>query len=210
MIPTINQRLPTLSMKTFPTGIVKKWIPVMNGDDHERLEKSILSKLALGQYHFLKQSRAVENKWFRKEENKIIEKQCGKDVGVHYLSQFLQRELVEKIENSKILKELKSTQRTVTNEIKELGEVVTKEQFKFLLRQMDSIEKMTWTDDPEYVEMNFGNAVGANSRVEFYSAAEKMLHDILLKGNGSPVEDICGICLHEVKDAIPFTCLGAF
>jgi len=61
---------------------------------------------------------------------------------------------------------------------------------------------MPWTDDPEYVEMIFGNAAGANSRVEFYNAAEKMLHDALLKSNGSPVEDICSICLDEVKEAI--------
>ena len=165
----------------------------MNGDDQDRLEKSKSSKLALQQYHFLKQSRAVESNWFSKEENKIIEKQCGKDVGVHYLTQFLQRELVEKIENSNILKELKNTHRTVSNEIKDLGEVITKEKFlqdgrqtigKFInvierqirgddmspgskksvgakisniltnkfLTQMDSIEKMPWTDDAEYVD----------------------------------------------------------
>ena len=246
VLTKIDQLIPkTLEakMKTLPTGIVKKWIPVMNGDDQDRLEKSKSSKLALQQYHFLKQSRAVESNWFSKEENKIIEKQCGKDVGVHYLTQFLQRELVEKIENSNILKELKNTHRTVSNEIKDLGEVITKEKFlqdgrqtigKFInvierqirgddmspgskksvgakisniltnkfLTQMDSIEKMPWTDDAEYVELIFANAAGANSRVEFYSAAEKMLHDALLKENGSPVEDICSICLHEVKEAI--------
>ena len=243
VLTKIDQLTPeTLEVKmdTVPTNIVKKWVPVMNGkincDDYEQQEKSkSSSKLAL--------QRALEMEWFSKEENKMIERKCGKEVGVHYLTRFLQKELVEKIERSNILNELKSIHRTVNTEMKELGEPITREQFlqdgrqnisKFIsmienqirgddmspgsrrnvgskianvltnkfLSQMDSIETMPWTNDPEYIGMIFGNAGGASSRVEFYSAAEKMLHDALLKENGSPVEDICSICLHEVKDTV--------
>jgi len=227
-------------MNTVPMNIVKKWVPVMNReinwDDYKQQEKyKSLSKLALQQ--------ALEMKWFNKEENKTIERKCGKEVGVHYLTRFLQKELVEKIKRSNILNELKSIHRTLNTEMKELGEPITREQFlqdgrqnicKFIsmienqirgddmspgsrrnvgskiagiltnkfLSQMESIQKMPWANDPDYVRRIFGNASGASSRVEFYSAAEKMLHDALLKENGSPVEDICSTCLHEVKDTV--------
>lgn len=246
VLTKIDQLIPkTLEEKMgrLPTKIVKKWIPVMNGDDFDQLEKAKSSDLALQRYLDLKKDRSVENDWFHKDGNKLIEKKFGKEVGVRFLTQFLQTELVKKIERSNILHELKITHRTVNNEIKGLGEVITREKFlqdgretitKFInvlekqikgddmspgsrrsvgakigniltdkfLTQMNSIEKMPWTEDPEYVDRIFENAAGANSRVEFYSAAEKMLHDALLKKNGSPVENICSACLHEVKDTL--------
>merc|ERR1712154_580607 len=71
-----------------------------------------------------------------------------------------------------------------------------------LLNEMDTVSAKRWAEDPQYVALVFKNAGGARSELGFFTAARKMLQDVLLKKNGSPVEDICSSCLDDVKEVL--------
>jgi len=244
----LGDKLDQISPQQEMGHIAKKWVPVMNGDYYGTGEEEAMTtnkSNILKQYLEKKHSRCVEDDWFqKKEEGRIVLNKFGEDVGINYLAQYLQRELVGKIKQSNVLAKLKSAYCSIQNEIEELGEEpLTKAEFlqegrgtisTFIhklekqiegndlspgvtlhagakvanvlttnfLDEMDALDAKQWADDPEYVATIFRNASGANSRLGFWTAAEKMIRDILLRENGSSVESICSKCLNDVKHVL--------
>jgi GTP-binding protein EngB required for normal cell division len=203
---------------------VKRWVPVMNHSER----------------------RDQEDEFFTSRKS-IYQQRFGNDVGIKFLTNCLQQELLSEIKKSNVLSSLIEAKDQLEIELDQLDELVDpKNRQKYLLnwaekgirpRFKNFEEQISGTDigpdndqhagaavvsilagdfltqidrvcspeerlkkyDPNYLSTLFDNSGGANDRLNFYGAVEKLVRDAILPTHDSPVQNICIKCLNDVK-----------